>query len=122
MLTFSSKQFAQLEKLAIDRATQKFATLLAGRYPQLPPESVAKLDAFCLRGLEWAKALDIKAELHVFGIIYSMSLFGINYLESADYRWAREILTDPHMPEDVRIGLLRLRILIDTSEDIFDHG
>lgn len=123
MLAFRSQQFTGLEDRAAEVAICKFADMLAEKYRGAPPENVpTRWNDLCRRGFEQAKVLNVTAELHVFALIYSMSLLGIDYFDRSEFAWAREILTSPHMPEEIRVGLLRLRILIDTSTDIFDHG
>ena len=64
----------------------------------------------------------MNAEFHIFALICSMSLLRANYLDKPDFAWANEIVASPNMPEEVRLCLLRLRILTDTSKGIFDHA
>lgn len=122
MLKLGLQQIKNLEDRAREAAVSKFAVLLAAQRPSTLPESdPTRLEEFCRLGFEQANAYNVRAELHVFALTLSMSLLGKNYLDRPEFQWARDILKSPHMPEDVRIGLLRLRILIDTSKDIFDH-
>lgn len=104
-------------------AARRFARKLAILYPHLSPEDIeTRLVQFCEVGMASARAFSITTEFHVFSLIVSMSILGTRYPDDPAFKWARDTLESPGMPEQDKMGLLRLRILIDTSRDIFIHG
>jgi len=85
------------------------------RIERLPDDQLIEL---ANHAIDRAEDYGMDSEYGVWSLYAAMFVFGRNFNKNEQHQWAREILSDESYTEEAIVGLLGLRIYMETGKTI----